>query len=249
MKALATIIVVCSLLILASMIMQRLVKAGTPPPPSDAAWKSLRNRMVEEQLLAAGRDIRDPRVLEAMRTVPRHEFVPEDVRMRAYDDGPLPIGYGQTISQPFIVAYMTWQIAPQPGLKILEIGTGSGYQAAILAHLGAQVYTIEIVPELAERARTDLDRLGYKNIMVKAGDGYRGWAEHAPFDRIIVTCAPTHVPQPLIEQLKEGGRMIIPVGEAYEELHVLEKRQGKVEEQAVMAVRFVPMTGEALEKR
>jgi protein-L-isoaspartate(D-aspartate) O-methyltransferase len=174
-------------------------------------------------------------------------LVPEELRSRAYDDGPLPIGFGQTISQPFIVAFMTEQIDPAPGMKVLEIGTGSGYQAAILAHLGAQVYSIEIIPELAERAEKDLRRLGYR-VMIKAGDGYRGWPEHAPFDRIIVTCAPDHVPQPLIDQLKDGGKMIIPVGEAYEQLYLLEKQGGQLQQQAVLPVRFVPMTGEAQER-
>jgi protein-L-isoaspartate(D-aspartate) O-methyltransferase len=142
---------------------------------------------------------------------------------------------------------MTEQIAPHAGEKILEIGTGSGYQAAVLAEMGAQVFSIEIVPELAERAKTNLARLGYGNIEVRSGDGYRGWPEHAPFDKIIVTCAPDHVPKPLVEQLKEGGRMIIPVGDTYEELHLLEKQGGRVIEKSVMPVRFVPMTGEARE--
>ena len=164
-------------------------------------------------------------------------------------DYPLPIGHGQTISQPYIVAFMTEQLEPKPTDRVLEIGTGSGYQAAVLAELVAQVYTIEIIEELAQRAAADLKRLGYTNVHVRAGDGYQGWAEAAPFDAIIVTCAPEHVPQPLIDQLKEGGRMIIPVGRVWnQELVLLRKRGGKLEQHAVLPVSFVPMTGEAARK-
>jgi len=210
-------------------------------PPSQA---ELRRRMVVEQLKAPGRDIRNPRVLRAMEKVPRHEFVPESVRAHAYEDRPLPIGFGQTISQPFIVAFMTEQVDPQPGEKVLEVGTGSGYQAAVLAEMGAEVYTIEIIDPLAERARATLERLGYTNVHVRAGDGYLGWPEAGPFDAILVTCAPDHVPEPLIEQLKDGGRMIIPVGPpGMQELVVLRKREGKLERRAVLPVLFVPMTG------
>jgi len=210
-------------------------------PPSQA---ELRRRMVAEQLKAPGRDIRNVRVLHAMERVPRHEFVPESVRAHAYEDRPLPIGFGQTISQPFIVAFMTEQVDPQPGEKVLEVGTGSGYQAAVLAELGAEVYTIEIIEPLAERARATLERLGYTNVHVRAGDGYLGWPEAGPFDAILVTCAPDHVPEPLIEQLKDGGRMIIPVGPpGMQELVVLRKREGKLERRAVLPVLFVPMTG------
>lgn len=205
-----------------------------------------RLRMVREQLEPPGRGITDPRVLEAMRTVARHELVPPDMRPHAYEDRPLPIGYNQTISQPFIVAFMTEKLNPQPHHRVLEIGTGSGYQAAVLAELVAQVYTIEIVEPLAERATADLARLGYTNIHVRAGDGYRGWPEAAPFDSIMVTCAPHDVPTPLVEQLKEGGRMIIPVGPPYnQQLVLLTKKEGRLEQQAVLPVRFVPMTGEA----
>jgi protein-L-isoaspartate(D-aspartate) O-methyltransferase len=165
-------------------------------------------------------------------------------------DYPLPIGHGQTISQPFIVAFMTEAIRPQPGEKILEIGAGSGYQAAILAQMGADVYTVEIVELLAEMARQTLERLGYKNAHVKHGDGYRGWPEHAPFDAIIVTCAPDKIPTPLVEQLRDGGRMIIPVGGGMnQELVLLRKQDGKIEKQSVLPVRFVPMTGEAEKAR
>ena len=215
-------------------------------PKKDRDFTRARHRMLHEQLTGPGRGIKDERVLAAMRTVPRHEFVPEDVRFSAYDDRPLPIGHGQTISQPFIVAFMTEQLKPLPTDKVLEVGTGSGYQAAILSALVKEVFTIEIVEPLAKRAETDLRRLGYTNVFVKAGDGYKGWPEHAPFDAIIVTCAPDQVPQPLIEQLKEGGRMIIPVGPdgGVQELYLLEKRGGEVRRKSVLPVRFVPMTRE-----
>jgi protein-L-isoaspartate(D-aspartate) O-methyltransferase len=200
--------------------------------------------MVEQQIEARG--ISDPATLAALRTVPRHEFLPMRLRSEAYADYPLPIGHGQTISQPFIVAFMTEAIRPQPGERILEIGAGSGYQAAILAQMGAEVYTIEIVEPLAEMARQTLERLGYKNAHVKHGDGFRGWPEHAPFDAIIVTCAPDKIPAPLVEQLRDGGRMIIPVGSGMnQELVLLRKKGDKIEKQSVLPVRFVPMTGEA----
>jgi protein-L-isoaspartate(D-aspartate) O-methyltransferase len=200
--------------------------------------------MVQEQLADPGRGITNERVLAVMGRVPRHEFVPADYRALAYDDHPLPIGHGQTISQPFIVAFMTEKLEPKSSDKVLEIGTGSGYQAAVLAELVSKVYTLEIVEPLAHRAEADLKRLGYTNVMVRAGDGYQGWPDAAPFDAVIVTCAPNHVPQPLVDQLKEGGRMIIPVDSAGDqELYVLRKKGGKVEKQAVLPVRFVPMTG------
>jgi protein-L-isoaspartate(D-aspartate) O-methyltransferase len=206
-------------------------------------FAAARERMVERQLAAAGRGITDPRVLAVMGQVPRHEFVPAELRDQAYADHPLPIGHDQTISQPFVVAFMTEQLAPKPGDKVLEIGTGSGYQAAVLAGLVKVVYSIEIIEPLARRAAADLRRLGYANVIVRAGDGYKGWPEAAPFDAIIVTCAPDHVPQPLVDQLAEGGRMIIPVGGALgQELHLLRKQAGKVGQQAVLPVRFVPMT-------
>jgi protein-L-isoaspartate(D-aspartate) O-methyltransferase len=203
-----------------------------------------RQRMVAEQLAGPGRNITNAAVLTAMRKVPRHEFVPEGLRAAAYQDGPLPIGYDQTISQPYIVAFMTEQLEPKSTDKVLEIGTGSGYQAAVLAELVAQIYTIEIIEELAKRAATDLKRLGYTNVYVRAGDGYKGWPEAAPFDSIIVTCAPEEVPPPLIAQLKDGGRMIVPVGPLWrQELVMFRKHGAALERRAVLPVRFVPMTG------
>ncbi|MCS7090415.1 MAG: protein-L-isoaspartate(D-aspartate) O-methyltransferase [Verrucomicrobiota bacterium] len=217
---------------------------GCAPLDEPLSEAELRRRMVREQLAGPGREIRHARVLQAMEKVPRHEFVPEAMRAQAYEDRPLPIGYGQTISQPFIVAFMTAQLDPQPGEKILEVGTGSGYQAAILAELGAQVYTIEILGPLAESAAATLRRLGYTNVQIRVGDGYLGWPEAAPFDAIMVTCAPDHVPQPLVDQLREGGRMIIPVGPpGLQELVLLRKSGGKLERRAVLPVLFVPMTG------
>ena len=211
---------------------------------AEIEFAAARRRMVEEQLAAPHRGITNARVLAVMGKVPRHEFVRPALRSQAYGDHPLPIGHGQTISQPFIVAFMTEKLNPKPTDKVLEIGTGSGYQAAVLAGLVSNVYTIEIVEPLAKRAEADLKRLGYTNVMVKAGDGYKGWPEAAPFDAVIVTCAPDHVPQPLVDQLKEGGRMMIPVGPAFnQELYLLRKKGGKAEKQAVLPVRFVPMTG------
>ena len=202
-----------------------------------------RENMVAKQLAAQW--IRDARVLRAMRSVPRHEFVPEDVRERAYDDTPLPIGYGQTISQPFVVALMTERLDLDGTEKVLEIGTGSGYQAAVLAELADRVFSIEIIEALAERARGDLQRLGYRGVTVRAGDGYRGWPEEAPFDVIIVTAAPVQVPQPLVDQLAVGGRMIVPVGRWYQRLILITRDESGVHREEGIGVRFVPMTGEA----
>ena len=206
-------------------------------------YTELRNRMVVEQIAARG--VSDQRVLAAMRKVPRHEFVPEEYQDMAYRDTPLPIGYGQTISQPYIVAYMTEQLELSPRDTVLEIGTGSGYQAAVLAELAAEVYTIEIIPELAEQAKKTLQRLGYTNVHVRIGDGYKGWPEHAPFDAIILTAAPPKIPQPLLDQLKENGRLIAPVGEDYQELVLIRKHDGEFSRKNLIPVRFVPMTGEA----
>ncbi len=194
-----------------------------------------------------GRDITHPGVLAAMRDVPRHEFVPAEVQASAYGDHPLPIGHGQTISQPYIVALMTQLLDPQPDDRVLEIGTGSGYQAAVLARIVAHVYSIEIVEELARRATATFNRLAIANITVRSGNGHRGWPEEAPFDAVIVTCAPRVVPATLIDQLAEGGRMVIPVGdlEFGQELYWFEKQGGRLQQRAVLPVRFVPMTGGA----
>ena len=201
-----------------------------------------RSLMLEKQLKA--RDIEDAQVLQAMQKVKRHLFVPEDRRHMAYQDRPLSIGYGQTISQPYIVALMTQLAQVEKEHKVLEIGTGSGYQAAVLAELGKKVYSVEIIPELASRARNRLQELGYSNVQVRTGDGFQGWKEHAPFDRIIVTCAPPQIPQPLLQQLAPGGRLLIPVGENRQKLKLLKmSKQGKIEKKDVLAVRFVPMTG------
>ena len=206
-------------------------------------YAEARARMVREQI--AGRGIQDPRVLAAMSRVPRHELVPENVRGQAYEDRPLPIGNDQTISQPFVVAYMTEQLQLRGGERVLEIGTGSGYQAAVLAEIAGEVYTIEIVEPLGVRARNDLQRLGYQNVHVRVGDGYRGWPELAPFDAIIVTAAPEHVPQPLIDQLAVGGRMVLPVGGLDQELLRIERREDGIQQERLIDVRFVPMRGEA----
>lgn len=208
-----------------------------------------RKAMVVEQIEKRG--VKDKRVLKVMGKVSRHEFVPEKYRAFAYEDSPLPIGEGQTISQPYIVALMTECLNLEGEEKILEVGTGSGYQAAILSEMAKEVYTIEIVEPLAERAEELLKKLGYRNVKVKCGDGYLGWEEYAPFDGIIVTCAPEHIPQPLIDQLAEGGRMVIPVGETQfpQVLKLVEKREGKVTIRNVIPVRFVPMTGDEVEKQ
>ncbi len=212
--------------------------------PADAGdFARLRERMVVDQLKA--RDIKDERVLQAMLKVPRHEFVPAAILGSAYEDTALPLALGQTISQPYIVAYMTQALHLQGSERVLEIGTGSGYQAAVLAETAREVYTVEILEDLLNRARTTLDVLGYKNIHFRIGDGYQGWSEFAPFDCIIVTAAPDHVPQPLIDQLKPGGRMIIPVGRFEQDLVLIEKGHSGVTRRSTIPVRFVPMTGKA----
>ena len=214
--------------------------------PGEAdAFAGWRRRLVVEQLAGPVRGITNARVLAVMERVPRHEFVPAHLRDSAYEDSALPIGHGQTISQPYVVAFMTEKLEPQSSDKVLEIGTGSGYQAAVLAELVKEVYTIEIVEALAVRAAVDLKRGSYTNVLVRAGDGYQGWPEAAPFDAIIVTCAPERVPPPLVDQLKDGGRMIIPVGGTGDQnLVLLHKRGGIMEQHAVLPVRFVPMTGQ-----
>jgi protein-L-isoaspartate(D-aspartate) O-methyltransferase len=213
-----------------------------PAPRPDPAVA--RQRMVDEQLIGPGRGIENLRVLEAMRQVPRHELVPEADRSAAYEDRALPIGYGQTISQPYIVAFMSQILDPRPTDRVLEIGTGSGYQAAVLSRLVQTVFTIEIVEPLARRAAADLQRIGCTNVVVRHGDGSQGWPEAAPFDAIIVTCAPDNVPAPLIEQLEDRGRMIIPIGPIdNQELVLLHKRGQRLDQTNVLPVRFVPMTG------
>jgi protein-L-isoaspartate(D-aspartate) O-methyltransferase len=210
---------------------------GTPDQTTN--WDVERARMVTEQLRA--RDIRDPRVLDAMSRVPRHLFVPEASRALAYGDFPLPIGFEQTISQPYIVAFMTQALRLESNQSVLEIGTGSGYQAAILAELSREVYTIEIIEPLADSARRTLASLGYKNVHVRAGDGYLGWPEHAPFDRVMVTAAPEDVPQTLVDQLRVDGLMAIPVGRYDQELRILRKTPTGLETLTTLPVRFVPM--------
>jgi protein-L-isoaspartate(D-aspartate) O-methyltransferase len=210
--------------------------------PQDDLYRAQRNRMVDRQI--AAREIRDARVLQAMRDTPRHLFVPPESRAQAYEDHPLPIGHGQTISQPYIVAAMTELLDIRPESKVLEIGTGSGYQTAVAARLAAHVYSIEIVPELAKTSAALLAKLGYTNVTVRHGDGYQGWPDHAPFDRIIVTAAPPEIPKALIEQLRPGGKMVVPVGKSPldQELLVVEKQpDGSIRRRSVFPVRFVPM--------
>ena len=213
--------------------------AGVQSPPPD--WDAERQRMIDDQLRA--RDISSPRVLEAMRKVPRHLFVPEPYRDRAYGDFPLPIGFEQTISQPYIVAFMTQALGVERGHRVLEIGTGSAYQAAVLGELTNEVYSIEIVAPLADRARETLTALGYRHVQVRTGNGYLGWPEHAPFDRIIVTAAPAEIPPALVEQLKVGGVMAIPVGTTDQDLLILRKTDRGMQTVGTLPVRFVPMTG------
>jgi len=209
----------------------------------ESVYLQRRLKMVEEQI--ALRDVCDEEVLRAMRTVPRHKFVPEHLTDMAYCDTLLPIGMGQTISQPYIVAYMTELLGPVKGRKILEIGTGSGYQSAMLAEMGADVYTVEILEPLSLFARSVINGLGYQNVHFKTGDGYLGWEENAPYDGIIVTAAPGKIPEPLKNQLREGGKMVIPVGDGMQELLLLTKSNDGFDEEKVAPVAFVPMTGEA----
>lgn len=210
-------------------------------------YLSLRQKMVDRQIKARG--IKDSLVLKAMQMVPRHLFVPKSERKNAYDDNPLPIGYDQTISQPYIVAFMTEMLSLDGDEKVLEIGTGSGYQAAVLGEIVKMVCTIEIVPELCQKADVILSEQGYSNIKAKCGDGYEGWPEFAPFDAIMLTAAPTKIPQPLVDQLKIGGRMILPIGKFYQELILLKKQpNGQLKKEKLIPVRFVPMTGKIQKK-
>lgn len=218
-----------------------LLSFSTCSAQEDMDFTSLREAMVNRQIIDRG--VNDPDVIKAMRKVPRHLFVPRKNRAFSYGDHPLPIGEGQTISQPYIVAFMTEALELKPGERVLEIGTGSGYQAAILAELINEVYSIEIIEALGIRAQETLGKLGYKNVHIKIGDGHKGWPQKAPFDAIIVTCAPEQIPRPLVEQLKEGGRMIIPVGRegAVQKLVRAVKKGGRLQTQEAMLVRFVPM--------
>lgn len=229
------------LAVLAGLIVTACAQEAKEPAETAAA----RDRMVREQIERRG--IKDARLLAVMRAVPRHEFMPLDTREMAYDDRAVPIGHGQTISQPYIVAFMTQALDLKPQDRVLEIGTGSGYQAAVLAGLVKEVYTVEIVEALGKQASETLSGLAYRNVKTRIGDGFRGWKEAAPFDAIIVTCSPDDIPEPLVEQLAEGGRMIIPVGPQGEpqNLILLKKTAGKIERQKSLAVTFVPMTGEA----
>lgn len=230
-------------LTLCTVIVATCAASPNQAPTSDTR-QDARAQMVETQLKA--REIRDAAVLNAMSRVPRHLFVPPDVRPFAYEDRPLPIGRGQTISQPFIVAYMTEALQLQPNHTVLEIGTGSGYQAAVLAELVRQVYTIEIVPDLAASARRTLADAGYKNVEVRAGNGYLGWPEHAPYPRIIVTAAPPEIPKALIDQLAVGGIMVVPVGTGYQEMIVVSKTANGITQKKTIPVRFVPMVSKPL---
>ena len=218
-----------------------------------AAGRQRQERLAERagmvELQISERGVNDPRVLRAMRSVPRHQFVPENLQQRAYDDTPLPIGHDQTISQPFIVAYMTEALRLPPNAKVLDVGTGSGYQAAVLAEVAREVFSIEILPELADSAATKLEQLGYENIHVRQGDGYRGWPEEAPFDGIIVAAAPDHVPEALVNQLAVGARLVIPVGDASQTMTIVTKTAEGASLDTTFPVRFVPMTGEARERR
>jgi protein-L-isoaspartate(D-aspartate) O-methyltransferase len=227
---------------LCSLLLLGVVAAASVAQRAPADVQSRRMEMVEQQIRQRG--VKDERVLDAMRAVPRERFVPDDQIDRAYDDNPLPIGFGQTISQPYIVAHMTEVLEPSAAHKVLEVGTGSGYQAAVLGRLAREVYTIEIVPELASRAAAVLKDLGNPNVHVRAGDGYGGWPEQAPFDRIMVTAAPDEIPQPLLEQLAPGGRLVVPVGErgATQWMTVVEKSDRGLVERRTIPVQFVPFT-------
>jgi protein-L-isoaspartate(D-aspartate) O-methyltransferase len=222
--------------------------SGITAGQTSKSYEEARNYMVDDAIVGAG--VKNPRVIDAMRRTPRHEFVPPNLRSKAYRDEALPIGEKQTISPPFIVAYMTEVLDPRPDERVLEIGTGSGYQAAVLSPLAKDVYTIEIVEPLGRKAEKTLQRLHYKNVYVKVGDGYQGWPEHAPFDKIIVTCSPENVPAALVEQLKEGGRMVIPVGERYQQtMWLMKKVKGKLVREALKPTLFVPMTGQSEAER
>jgi protein-L-isoaspartate(D-aspartate) O-methyltransferase len=242
-----------AVLVLALLACRQATPPPAPPPPRDAPVPAAdplvaaRNKLVDTTIVDRG--VKDARVIAAMRRVPRHELVPADQRPHSYEDRPLPIGFEQTISQPYIVAVMTEAAQLRPGAKVLEVGTGSGYQAAVLLEVGAEVYSIEIVEPLAKRTHELLARLGYREkLHLRIGDGYRGWPEAAPFDAIIVTAAPKEVPKPLIEQLAVGGRLVIPVGDKDQQLKVITRGPTGATSETLFDVRFVPMTGEALSR-
>ena len=230
------------------MLMAALLALGgacqSEQPKSGEDFADIRQAMVDDQIKKRG--VSDQRLLDALNKVERHLFVPEEYRSKAYADHPLPIGENQTISQPYIVALMTELLKLDGDEKVLEVGTGSGYQAAVLSELAAEVFTIEIVEPLAERSEKLLDSLGYKNVTVRCGDGYAGWEEQAPFDRIIVTCAPPEIPEPLIQQLADSGRMVVPVGDFWQELVLIEKFGDGIRKTNIIPVKFVPMTGEGI---
>ncbi len=237
--------ILCFILLAAVMIIPDPVTASVPASENDdEQYRQLREQMVNRQIIARG--VENRATIRAMGNVPRHMFVRASERRQSYMDSPLPIGYGQTISQPFIVAYMTQLIDPEPGMKVLEIGTGSGYQAAVLAEITDQVFTIEIVEELGDWGEQNLRNAGYDKVQVKRADGYHGWEEHAPFDAIVVTAAADHIPPPLVEQLRDGGRMVIPVGSPFrtQNLMLVEKRGDDIRTRNLMPVRFVPFTRE-----
>jgi protein-L-isoaspartate(D-aspartate) O-methyltransferase len=240
-------LVILALSLLVPLGMSAACGAGGQPPaaPGETWFEAQRRRMVAEQVEARG--VTDPAVLTAMRAVPRHRFVPEALRTLAYDDGPLPIAEGQTISQPYIVALMTSLIKPKPGMRVLEVGTGSGYQAAVLARCVAEVDTIEVRPALGRQAEQTLRALGVKNVRVRVGDGFDGWPERAPYDAILLTAAPPELPRPLLDQLKVGGLLVAPVGadDAHQDLIVVTRTAAGFTRQTVLPVRFVPMVGKA----
>jgi protein-L-isoaspartate(D-aspartate) O-methyltransferase len=245
-RARAGLLVALCLFIAGAMMGHSRAQNAKTAPPSDP-YAAPRNKMVDRHL--AERGIKDPRVLEAFRTVPRHRFLPPNSTRLAYEDESIPIGEGQTITPPYDVAFMTEVLAPKPTDKVFEVGTGSGYQAAILSRLVKDVYSVEIKKPLGERAAQVLKDLGYKNVHTRVGDGYAGWPEEAPFDAVIVTCSPQEVPQPLIDQLKEGGRMVIPLGTRYNQMvWRMEKHDGKLVGKALKPTLFVPMTGKAQEQ-
>jgi protein-L-isoaspartate(D-aspartate) O-methyltransferase len=228
------------------LVVLALAALAAPPAAAAQTEAELRREMVDRQIRQRG--ITDPAVLAAMGEVPRHQFVPEAYRAEAYEDKPLPLGWGQTIYQPYVVALMTSLLKLDDDDTVLEIGTGSGYHTAVLSRIARKVFSIEIIEPIGEEARRRLDRLGYRNVEVRVGDGYQGWPDKAPFDAIILTAAPPHIPQPLIDQLKVGGRMVAPVGEYFQDLLVITKTAEGIEKRTVIPVRLVPMTGEVRER-